>query len=45
MSDGPVPLSKAEVAAMEEERERRMAERMAEQEARHAERLKEILTA
>jgi hypothetical protein len=38
----PEPLSKDEVAAMEREREQRMAEFMADQDARHAERLKQI---
>lgn len=42
ISEGPLPLSKDEVAAMERERRRRMSEFLAAQEARHAERLKEI---
>ncbi len=42
ISEGPQPLSKDDVAAMEREREQRMAEFKADQEARHAERQKEI---
>jgi hypothetical protein len=39
----PLPLSKDEVLAMDRERKQRMAELMAAQEARRAERLKQIM--